>query len=111
MAQISNAGGQAIALSCDVSDQKSVTAAFKAVRKQFSALDVLINSAGIAHPFHPIAEVTTKAFRVWIIPHTYEVTALRERKPGSLVNLEADMLAKYARNLLTRRVETFGPPL
>ena len=50
-----------------------------------------------------VAEVTKKAFRVWIIPHTYEVTALRERKVGALVNIEADMLAKYVENLAAGR--------
>lgn len=50
-----------------------------------------------------VAEVSAKTFRLWIIPHTYEVTALRERKVGSLVNIEADMLAKYAEQLLGRR--------
>ena len=29
-----------------------------------------------------------------IIPHTFEVTALRERKVGDAVNLEADILGK-----------------
>jgi riboflavin synthase len=46
-----------------------------------------------------VAEVTKKTLRVWIIPHTYEVTALRERKVGALVNIEADMLAKYVERL------------
>ena len=46
-----------------------------------------------------VADVTKKAFRIWIIPHTYDATALRERKVGSLVNLEADMLAKYVERL------------
>jgi riboflavin synthase len=49
-----------------------------------------------------VAEVLAKTFRVWIIPHTYGVTALRERNVGSLVNVEADMLAKYAERLLQR---------
>lgn len=43
-----------------------------------------------------VAKVLKGKFRAWIIPHTYEVTALRERGVGSAVNLEADMLAKYA---------------
>lgn len=50
-----------------------------------------------------VAEEAKSAFRIWIIPHTYEVTALRERKVGSLVNLEADMLAKYTETLLDYR--------
>jgi riboflavin synthase len=48
-----------------------------------------------------VAEVDASSFAVWIIPHTYSVTALRERKPGSLVNLEADLLAKYVQKLVT----------
>jgi riboflavin synthase len=47
-----------------------------------------------------VAEVARKSFSIWIIPHTWEVTALKERKPGDFVNLEADMLAKYAERLL-----------
>ncbi len=43
-----------------------------------------------------VAEVMDKkSFRIWIIPHTFEVTNLRERKTGEAVNLEADMLGKY----------------
>ena len=42
-----------------------------------------------------VAEVRKKTFRIWIIPHTFEVTALKERKVGSAVNLETDILGKY----------------
>ncbi|MBI3852147.1 MAG: riboflavin synthase [Verrucomicrobia bacterium] len=47
-----------------------------------------------------VAAVRKKSFRIWIIPHTYEVTALRERKVGDAVNLEADILGKYVRQFL-----------
>jgi len=47
-----------------------------------------------------IAKVSRGGFRVWIIPHTYAVTALRERRVGDLVNLEADILGKYVDRLL-----------
>jgi riboflavin synthase len=43
-----------------------------------------------------VADVEKKSFRIWIIPHTYEITALCERKVGDAVNLEADLLGKYA---------------
>jgi riboflavin synthase len=42
-----------------------------------------------------VAAVTPRGFRIWIIPHTCEVTALRERSVGDAVNLEADLLGKY----------------
>jgi|ERR1041385_4266496 riboflavin synthase len=48
-----------------------------------------------------VAAVKKKSFRTWIIPHTYEVTALRERKVGDAVNLEADLLGKYVEKFVT----------
>jgi riboflavin synthase len=50
-----------------------------------------------------VAAVTKKGFRIWIIPHTFEVTALRERKVGDYVNLEADILGKYVEKFLSAR--------
>jgi riboflavin synthase len=50
-----------------------------------------------------VAGVTGKRFCVWIIPHTQEVTSLRERKVGDVVNLEADILGKYVEQFLSRR--------
>ena len=50
-----------------------------------------------------IAEVKKKSFRVWIIPHTYDVTALRERKVGDEVDLEADLLGKFVDRFLSLR--------
>lgn len=40
-------------------------------------------------------------FALSIIPHTWEVTALRRRSAGSAVNVEADLLARYIDGLLT----------
>lgn len=48
-----------------------------------------------------VAGVQKKGFRVWIIPHTFEITALKERKVGDAVNLEADMLGKYAEKFIS----------
>jgi riboflavin synthase len=50
-----------------------------------------------------VAAVQKKSFRIWIIPHTFEITALRERKVGDAVNLEADLLGKYAEKFLSTR--------
>jgi len=48
-----------------------------------------------------IAAVQKKLFRLWIIPHTYKVTALRKRAVGDAVNLETDLLGKYVEKFLT----------
>lgn len=50
-----------------------------------------------------VAGVRRKDFRVWIIPHTYEITAWRGRKAGDAVNLEADLLGKYVEKMLAAR--------
>jgi riboflavin synthase len=39
---------------------------------------------------------------VWIIPHTRQVTNLRTRKVGDTVNLETDLLGKYAQRQSVR---------
>ncbi len=50
-----------------------------------------------------VAGVDKKSFRIWIIPHTYEITTLRERKVGDAVNLEADLLGKYVEKFFAAR--------
>jgi riboflavin synthase len=50
-----------------------------------------------------VAAVQKKSFRIWIIPHTFDVTVLRERKVGDAVNLEADLLGKYVERFLAAR--------
>jgi riboflavin synthase len=47
-----------------------------------------------------ITSLTEKTFGVMIIPHTAEVTNLGLKPPGSLVNLEPDLIAKYVERLL-----------
>lgn len=51
-----------------------------------------------------VAAVRPKSFRIWIIPHTHAVTALRERKAGDAVNLEGDILAKYVERAAGQRL-------
>ena len=52
-------------------------------------------------PREVVSAVRKKGFRIWIIPHTYEVTNLREKTVGDAVNLEADLVGKYVAKLLT----------
>jgi riboflavin synthase len=50
-----------------------------------------------------VAGVEKDGFRIWIIPHTYEITALRERKTGDAVNLEADLIGKYVEKFVAAK--------
>ena len=47
-----------------------------------------------------MCDVRDASFAVAVIPHTYEVTTLSRRKVGDPVNVEIDMLARYARRAL-----------
>ncbi|MGC9197381.1 MAG: riboflavin synthase [Acidobacteriaceae bacterium] len=43
-----------------------------------------------------VARLDLPRIEIAIIPHTYHVTNLHTLKPGTLVNIETDVLAKYA---------------
>jgi riboflavin synthase len=47
-----------------------------------------------------VVEALDDGFTVAVIPHTAEVTTLGRRQPGEPVNLEVDVMAKYAERLL-----------
>ena len=50
-----------------------------------------------------VAEEAGDNLAVWLIPHTIEVTNLREKRVGDLVNLEFDLLGKYVEKFLSLR--------
>lgn len=50
-----------------------------------------------------VVEVDTDSFTVSLIPETLTRTTLGGRAPGSLVNLEVDVIAKYVERMLEAR--------
>lgn len=47
-----------------------------------------------------VAKVEGAKFMVSIIPHTWDVTVLKKMKPGSVVNLEFDIIGKYVEKMV-----------
>ena len=47
-----------------------------------------------------VNEIRDGVFSINLIPHTVEVTTLKNLQPGARVNLEVDMLARYVDRLL-----------
>ncbi len=47
-----------------------------------------------------VAQIETAKVTVAIIPHTFEATNLKSLKPGDPVNIEVDIIAKYAEKML-----------
>jgi riboflavin synthase len=52
-----------------------------------------------------VVDVDDASFSVGLIPTTLQCTTLGERRTGDDVNLETDVMAKYAERLLDARVE------
>jgi riboflavin synthase len=50
-----------------------------------------------------VAELSESSFSVWVIPHTQRHTNLGQLRAGDTVNLEFDILAKYAERILANR--------
>ena len=73
------------------------------VPPEFAAYVAYKGSVAINGVSLTIAEVTADSFAVWIIPHTATHTNLGDLREGDLVNLECDMLAKYADRIMQMR--------
>ena len=82
----------AFAQSCDVRDERSVSAFFAAVNERFGRVDVLVNNAGIGGPSRNVARLSTADWREIIETNLTGMflctrAALPLMKPGaSIVN-------------------------
>lgn len=54
---IEQAGGQALAVTCDVTRSDQIDAALQAAIERFGRLDVAFNNAGIEQPIKPVVEI------------------------------------------------------
>ncbi|MBL8733010.1 MAG: riboflavin synthase [Planctomycetes bacterium] len=55
-----------------------------------------------------IAGLDGDKLRIAIIPHTAQVTTLGSKRPGDLVHVEVDVIAKYVENMLAARFGSAG---
>ena len=53
-----------------------------------------------------VVDALDDGFTVAIIPHTADVTTLGAKRPGDLVNLEVDVMAKYVEKLVSAYAAT-----
>lgn len=56
-----------------------------------------------------VAELDDAVFTAWIIPHTRRSTNLQSLQAGDRVNLEFDVMAKYAERVITRMYPPAAP--
>lgn len=55
-----------------------------------------------------VADVGRDYFRVSLIPHTRQITALGSKRIGDCLNIEVDIIAKYVEKLFGPRTENSG---
>lgn len=68
--------------------------------KEFAKYSVYKGSVAIDGISLTIAEDLPDSLAVWLIPHTLELTNLKNALIGKFVNLEFDILAKYAEKII-----------
>lgn len=94
---IRQAGGDAFALTLDVTDAAAVDAVVHGVAVRAGGLHIAVNNAGVAVPFMPLADLTDELWRrvasvnVDGVFHCLraEVRVMRENGGGSVVNLSS----------------------
>lgn len=105
-------GGQAFAVSMDVTSPESVTAAFEAIQSEYGApCDILVNNSGIGQAswFTDTSEeewaniIDTNLTGVWRVAQHASKALIAAGKPGSIVNIASitglqpsQMIAGYA---------------
>ena len=93
VADITAKGGKAVAVQGDVSKAKDVDRIFAETKKQFGALDVLVNNAGV-YEFSPIGEVTEDKFHrlfntnvLGVLLASQQAANLFGPEGGSIINI------------------------
>ncbi len=75
--------------------------------KAYTHLVVEKGSIGIDGISLTIADIFPDSFTVSVIPHTFEKTNLKFKKPGDAINLEFDIIGKYVEKMLKEKIFLF----
>ena len=76
---IEQAGGRALAVSCDVTSADDIRAALDATVERFGRLEIAFNNAGIEQPIKPTHEITDNEWDRLVAPRRRGRAALRPR--------------------------------
>jgi 3-oxoacyl-[acyl-carrier protein] reductase len=93
VAEIKSAGGKAVAVQGDFSNQADITKVFAETKKAFGRLDTVVNNAGV-YEFSPLENVTEEHFHkmfnlnvLGLILSSKEAAKYFEPEGGSIINI------------------------
>ena len=104
---IESAGGEAIAVQCDVSDQASVAKLKAEVEKSGASCDILINNAGI-YPMQSFDDITFEDWKrvlsvnldsMFLMTKAFS-GGMRQRRWGRIINIASDTVSLLVPNLV-----------
>jgi len=102
VAEITNAGGKAIAVQGDVSRKADIDRLFVETEKAFGPLDILVNNAGI-YEFSPLENVSAEHFHrqfdlnvLGLVLTTQEAVKYFRPSGGSVVNISSVVSGTFA---------------
>lgn len=92
---IEDAGGEATAINCDVSNATEVEAAVQTATKQYSGVDILVNNAAISHNFQEVGEIDEELWnriqsvnlKGSFLCTKYALPELTASESGSIINI------------------------
>lgn len=104
--------GHVDAVGCVTSLRRDGNALWVWIAAPGSVLDFLVSKGCVAVDgiSLTVVEVSDGAFSVSLIPHTVSMTTAATWRVGSVVNLEADLVAKYVARGLTAHVGSSSSP-
>lgn len=106
-AEIESAGGKALAIQMDVTDNSSIKAAFDKAQDQLGSIDILINNAGVGDPraFMDMSEdawdsmMDTNLKSVWRLAQEASQRMVKADKGGSIINIASILGLRVAPKL------------
>jgi 3-oxoacyl-[acyl-carrier protein] reductase len=101
VAAIAAAGGKAVAVQGDVSQQADITRLFAETKNAFGKLDILVNNAGV-YEFAPLDQITEELFHkqfnlnvLGLLLTTKEATKYFNGDGGSVINISSAVTTLY----------------
>jgi 3-oxoacyl-[acyl-carrier protein] reductase len=93
VSQIVEAGGKAVAIKADVSDESDISELFAKTKERFGKIDILVNNAGV-YAFGPLEEVTPEKYHrehnlnvLGLLLTTKAALPLFPAEGGSIINI------------------------